>query len=284
MFATFRRRQKLTVLNLYRVVDIDVARAIDGLAIIETALAALGPTEVVAPEKYRANYTKEWRSWSAFVSGVGRLPELTYADVSFATDEYALLYTNSLVNFTEPPELGSIHLGVTMPESEGSFERMVSLAKSVCLQSPFDYGYIDALSKNVEPFSEGKIMKTLLGRSSVRIDRRDTTWTYHLAGIRSGFLRSLYPANLINESHLANPSIDKLLRRQMGGVSPFDSNLRIWKLSAPDLSTALAVLAESGSLIWHEDGVDNFLARPEAKALRSRMSQAGAGALNDRGS
>ncbi|MCP5143273.1 MAG: hypothetical protein H6978_00450 [Gammaproteobacteria bacterium] len=260
-------------MNLYRVVDINEARSYDGLALIEAALTGVGRSYAVEPENFCANYTKEWRSWRAFTAGANRLPELTYADVSFGKEGFSLHYTNSLVNFDEPPELGSLHIGISVPETEGSIEHMLSLAKDLCRQSPFEYGYIHSLADNLTQFGEQKIRRTISGMS-VRVDRSGTIWDYHLAAIRSGFLRSVYAVNLINESHLANPAIGKLLQRNVGVVSPFEGELKIWRLSEADLNSALEVLAESGSLIWHERGMEKFLAQPHASEVHMRMSPA----------
>lgn len=271
MFSIFRRRQQKTALNLYRIADLDAARKFDGLAVIQAALTALGTVSAAEPRMYGANYSHEWRDWDAFATGVSRLSALTFADVSFARDEHSLLYRNSLLNFVEPPELGSIHVGLSMPATEGSFDRMTSLATTLCGLFPFEYGYVHSLPSNVLAFTENKIRKTLLG-NSVRVDRRANIWQYHLAAIRSGFLRSVYPVNVLNESHLANPSIDRLLQCRTGVVLPFVGKLSIWRLSEHELSAALEALAESGSLIWHESGVDKFLARPQAHEIHSRMS------------
>lgn len=273
MFSFLRRRKENIVLNLYLIVDVDGARRFDGLEIIRTALRGLGLSAAVQPQKYCANFTKEWRTWDSFVSGVIGLPALTYADVSFATNGYALHYSNSLVNFSEPPELGSVHLGISIPEAANSLEHVLSLAKTLCRSAPFEYGYVSSLAGNVLQFTEQKIKKGIAG-SSVRVDRRSTIWEYHLAAVRSGFLRSVYPVNLINKSHLENVSIGRLLQSAIGEVKPFVGDLSIWRLSESDHRTALEALAESGSLIWHESGVENFLAQPQAREVNVRMSPA----------
>ena len=250
------------------------ARSIEAIDLIRCALDGVSEVIDQLPKNFCANYTREWKTWSSFVRGAERQPELTCADFSFETDGPLLTYQNSLVGFTNPPEYGSIELAFSAPESICSADSLLSVAHSLCSRADFHYGYVNVIDDSFDPMMETKIKKSMFGGSisiEVNEDGRDSAWLYHMLGVKSGYFRSVYGINILNASHLANPAFGSLIEQGIGTVEDFCGDLKAWRVSDDDLEEAIRSLAASGSLIWHESGHEKFMASESAGEFYKKM-------------
>ncbi|HTE41762.1 MAG TPA: hypothetical protein VK629_13095 [Steroidobacteraceae bacterium] len=246
------------------------ARAFNGIAFLGGVLDQIAHISGERPKTYGANYEKEWKTWEGFSNGSSKLPELAFADFFYPREGLLCVYENSLVGFYKPPAVGSLSLTISCPESLCSVQQLLDLAKAVYPSFPFEYGYAHSLTDDFEPTSEIKFRRTFGGRS-MKVGPASSTWLYHMVGIRHGFLRSVYPKNILNSSQTSNTIVANLQKEGVGQLEPFVADLQLWSISDDQIPGALEVLSTSGSLIWDDKGRDIFLRRNEAREYHEAM-------------
>jgi hypothetical protein len=149
-------------------------------------------------------------------------------------------------------------------------QQLLELAKAVYPTFPFEYGYAHSLTDQFEPISEIKVRKTF-GGISMKGGPAGSTWLYHMLGIRHGFLKGVYPKNILNSSQTANSLVANLNNQGAGQLEPFVADLQLWSLSESQIPRALDLLSTSGSVISDDKGRDAFLRRNEAREFHEAM-------------
>ncbi len=264
-------RPRNSILNLFRITDMSYARAFDWKELLQTVTKMIASATGAEPTGYSANLSnKAWSSWDGFVRCVQRYRVLTHAYFSYERDGLVCKYSNSLVGFTDPPLIGSISLMISSPEALMSQEHLLHMAEDIFAILPFEYGYAHALEDDWIPGLEKRIRRTFFG-SSVEVRKEDSAWLYHMIGIQHGYMRSVYPFNILNPSQARNPAVVDLLANGIGKLSPLKGDLVLWTIPEAEVPVALRALAASGSIIWHEWGQEEFLKNPLARRFYESM-------------
>jgi len=250
------------------------ARNFDGVSLIEFAAKRIEQVTGQAPTGYSANYQrKDWKTLDEFARSARKLRELTFA-IATHEHELALMYTNSLVGFKDPPAIGSIELMICCPEGSISLDHLTVLAKEIYSVLPFDYGYVHRLDSDCDPQTERKLKRTIFGSIVSETRKEDSVWLYHMMAVRHGCVKGVYPMNFLNGSHLSNPTLARLVSKGVGNIHALNDHLTLWFLTPADVSFALQALARSGSVIGHDQGRDEFLRGLRAAEYRQAMWRA----------
>ena len=135
-------------------------------------------------------------------------------------------------------------------------ESIIQFLKDITLLFHFEYGYVDELNgKRYDLLTEQKkrFLSPLFGK---KFDL-ERFWQFHLVGIQDGFLRNLYPLNLINRSHIEHPVLEKVIRKS-GSLDPIGNKNFIWTLSNDALISARQELSNSKLLIVNSHFPNKF--------------------------
>jgi hypothetical protein len=259
------------ILRVFRITDMPFARSFDGVSLIEFVAKRIEQVTGQAPTRYSANYQrKDWKTLDGFARNARKFRELTLA---IATHEHklALVYVNSLVGFIDPPAAGSIEMMISRPDGSMSFDDLAVLAQDIYGELPFDYGYVHRMDSDCDPQTERKRKRTIFGSIVSETRKEDSVWLYHMMGVRHGCIKSIYPLNILNGSHLSNPTLSRLVSEGVGKIRALNDHLSLWSLTPAEMSGALLALAKSGSVIGHDEGRDDFLRSPGAAEYYEAM-------------
>ena len=94
---------------------------------------------------------------------------------------------------------------------------------------------------------------------------------FHMAGVKYGFLKKLYPSNYLNISHLNNPIISSILERGIGQTKKINEKITLWELDLKNLNEANKSLINSKYLIMNEFNQEQFSSSSEAKDFYTKM-------------
>jgi hypothetical protein len=150
-------------------------------------------------------------------------------------------------------------------------EALLLLIKDFRKVFPLEYGYSLDLPKQTELLTEKKIKRSLFGYTSPS-NVMLINWQSCAIGIRHGYLRDVYPINLLNESQFANQTIKELLEKGIGRIIEIDQGINAWILNESEEEKARVELAKKGFLIAEESSYKKFIASPNGISLHKEMT------------
>jgi hypothetical protein len=133
---------------------------------------------------------------------------------------------------------------------EESFDtlRLENLSSSLYRVFNYDYGYSLSLSSDYDFVTEKKVKRSLFGVST-SIDEDIVFWISHMANINSGYLKDVYPINLLNEKHMIQNTILDLQESNVGTFRKLNESIWVWSLDGNKINLAKDALLKAKYLI-----------------------------------
>lgn len=270
-----RKKQLYKVVKLYKIVNIEQAKRNNTHNIIKCCLDLVYSLLSKYPDNYEINYgKKQWKSKKGFESGILKVKEYKIFDfsASFSQSKSYICMGNSILNVIETsiPNKSVIDIEIAIPSSSSDTDKIMSFLEHLFTFFSYDYGYIVELADNFDFSTERKIKKKLFGYE-VTIEEIDKIWRFHSVGINHGFLKNIYPVNVLNKSQISQTIINECLDDQLGNLKEINKQLSIWLLNDTELNQVKERFKESKYIIANQDSVNHFLESDEAKQFREEM-------------
>ena len=242
------------VLNLYRIVSLEEARAFDVGKLLSSVIEKLDDATGAHPNSFDINYRDVRKTTKTFLKAIDKRKEVVFACAGYGAGRPLLSFSNHLLNSTEPPPLDSIDLTIDF-YAEHPIETLYSIVSKAAETLEFDYGYIAKLPVTHDSLTERKVKRSLFGLSeSISITASDHFYSKHIPAVKHGYLRSLYNHNFLNDSHLSNIHIDALIKDGIGRLSQFNDGITLWSLEDDEIPSAKESLTASKVILWSPDG------------------------------
>jgi hypothetical protein len=202
------------------------------------------------PNSFDINYRDVCKTTKTFWKEIEKRKEVVCACVSYGENRPLVGFSNSILNCLKPPPLDSIDLMIDLAE-EHSFETLDLIVSEIAKTLKFDYGFIAKLLVTHDPTTERKIKRGWFGASiSVSVSKNDHFYQNHIPAVKSGYLRSLYKYNFINDAHLKNTHIAALVKEGVGKTSRFNDSLTLWSLKNDEIPKAKEFLTRNKVILW----------------------------------
>lgn len=264
------------VINHYLISNLEHAYEFDFIGYLH---ACLNYAESISQDSscdVQVNYgSKSFKSRSGFNTFLSKSKNTEITNV-IATNKGGSIYLmvdNPLISYISPPKYGSIHMQHAISESIHNYDSLIKFILDTYPIFPFDYGYIVELDKGFDFITERKVKSGLFKTESL-FHGIDKIWIDHCLGIKYGYLKKLYKANFINQSHLLNKPIHQCYLDKIGSFAKINDEITLWTLTDREVSLANSILRESDSMIADESTYKAFLDSPEARTLNANSSKA----------
>lgn len=271
----FKKKQWYKVIKLYKIVDIEQGKSIKTHDIITYCLELFHSTQQGYPSNYEINYgQKEWKTKKGFDKGIAKVDAENIADfAAFLSESLSCLSIgNNILNIVESsiPDKSIISIEIALPSLSIDVNKMKSFFKDLYAFFQYDYGYVVELAENFDFGTERKIKKKLFGHE-VSVEKSDKIWRFHSVGFNHGFLKNIYPLNILNESHITQPIISQCLTDKIGSLEQINDNLSLWFLNDHELNHVKNRFKKSKYLMNDKESIPYFLETEEAKGFHEMM-------------
>lgn len=268
-----KKHKRYRILKLFKIVDFKTATLFDLKGILNYSLSILEDAIGVSPNYYDVNYgEKEWRTSKAFLNGLKKYKnkDIVYLMAGYSDSRSHVLIDNPILNYSNPPNISSIDVSIAI-ESKFFLETKINeYLRNFYVIASFNYGYIIDLNEDYDFNDENKMSKGLF---STKTNTKESAriWQFHMLGIRYGYLKKLYPVNIINSSHKSQPVIKKLLEDGIGRLQRLNEDLDLWFLDSNSFIEANNHLRSSPYFIADEKSSYLFLESEDAKKFYAEM-------------
>ena len=168
------------------------------------------------------------------------------------------------------PDKSMVSIEIALPSSFINIDRMSSFFKGLYVFFQYDYGYVVELAENFDFGTERKVKKKLFGYE-VSVEKIDNIWRFHSVGINHGFLKNIYPVNILNKSHISQSIVSQCLTEKIGELEQINDNVSLWLLNDHELNDVKDRFKKSKYLIADIESTDYFLKTEEAKRFHEMM-------------
>lgn len=271
----FKKKQLYKVIKLHKIVDIEQGKNIKIHDIIECCLDLLHSTQQSYPNDYEINYgQKEWKTKKGFDNAIAKIKRTNIAILmaSFSKSSTYFIVSNNILNVVESsiPNKSKVSVEIVLPSSSVDINEMISFFKDLYAFFQYEYGYVVELTEDFSFITERKKKKKLFG-NEVSVQEIDKVWRFHSVGINYGFLKNIYPVNILNKSHITQPIINQCLTDKIGSLKQINKNLSLWLLNDHELDHVKDRFKKSKYLIADKESLAYFLETEEAKRFHEMM-------------
>lgn len=265
------------VLKCYKIVDIDIARKIAIHDLIKYCNEFLYQTVSKYPDVYEINFgQKQWKSKKGFQNAITKVKGQEIFDFTgFYNESKSSVYIdNNILNIQSSiPDKSMVSLELAIPSLTIDNNKLVLFFKNLFEYLEFEYGYIIELTENYDFGTERKVKKRLFGYETT-IEEIDTIWRFHSIGINHGFVKNIYPVNILNKSQIAQPTIRKYLNDKIGVFEQINDQLSLWFLNKNQLEKVKRSIEKTKYVIANRESSKYFLESGEAKRFYNEMKLA----------
>ncbi len=269
-----KKEQKYSIIKIYKIVDLKQAKEIDSGSIFSTCVDFIHKNENTHPYVYGLNYgQKNWKTLKSFKNAISKIDktDIVYLNSYFNDSKSSIILHNNILNLSKTPYKSIVAIKLAFKENDKiNLIYLKEFLKNIYSQCKFDYGYVTYLNSNYDFHSEKKKKRTLFGFRSPDNDL-DIIWNFHSIGVIHGFVRNLYPVNIINQSHLSHPIISEIINTK-GSLEMINDYVGVWKLDEDELKSIKNDLSKSELIIANEMSTKYFLESDQAKEFNSQMA------------
>lgn len=274
-FNLNRKRNLFKIIKLYRIVDLEQARKVKIHEIINSCTELMDSTLSSYPDNYEVNYgKKQWKSKKGFNLGISKLDKKEIYNViaSFSNSKTYFSISNSVLNISSDfiPNKSMVTIEIAVPKLSIDFNQLISFLSGLYNIFEYDYGYIVELNEDYDFSTEKKIKKKLFGQE-ISIEEIDKIWRFHSVGINYGFLKNVYPINILNKTQISQPVVNNCLKEKIGKVEQINNSINLWILTNRELSQVQCFFKQSKYLIANKDTSKYFSDSEESKRFYAEM-------------
>jgi hypothetical protein len=189
------RRQKKDneqgIINLFKIVDYEAASAFNTADVIEYCMSKIS-CEI---NRVYWNFgTKEWKRYESFKNYIKEKGEVTVKLDVYSSEGPIIDFGNALLNLEtiEENQTAAVEISVYMQNTNSETEFYLHFLKGILEIEDFDYGYVFYATKKAA-HAQGVIANVYKGDN-------DTKQPFD---IDNGYVRDIYPYNLLNMSQWA---------------------------------------------------------------------------------
>jgi len=237
----FNRKKPLYgTVKLYKVVDYEKALNFKSAAVIDICVSKLYAVNVGTIRDIEVNYgNKHWKKYASFQKFIEKNPDYPLVSyMSYIADDHcgSLIFGNEKLNKMEIDDATDyIDIIITFPSNTVNVDFVQKFIGKLSKIETFDYGYVCFLTDENSIFSERKIKKGLFGVTST-CTKKDIEIERNLIHINNGFIKGIYPINILNEAQIRKNNIYDYLNEHIGVLHEIQaSNLKIWELQKDEI-------------------------------------------------
>lgn len=257
------------VIKLFKITDSQSALKFDMVNCILSTIDSINQRTDLAATDFDMNYKDSRKSLNGFKKALKNQKEIVYSFVGFEPDKTNTYFSisNPMLNYTEQPQNSAVKICIQVSSKFADQESIENLTEELTKTFGFEYGYVTKLPANYDSGTERKIKKGLFS-TSVEVNDKDHAWTFHLVGILSGYIKSLYPLNYLNKSHF-NESHLKELTLKYGTLENVSDRIFKWSLNSEEFND-LKKEKQIRSITIITDDLE-FLKTDRAKLFNDKM-------------
>ena len=269
-----KKLEDYKVIKLYKVVTIDEAKKIN---IQDCALKCLDLIYLSCskyPNIYSVNFGgRQWKSKRGFISALAEMKNIDIVDLeaTFSDSRSSFYIDNNILNYKSSVPLRSIvTVELAIPSLTNNVQSVISIIRELYAYLQYDYGYCVELNEGFDFGTERRVKKSILG-NKVSVEDVDTVWRFHSVGIKYGFLKNVYPINVLNKAHMSQPILNRCILNEFGTFELINDKISLWILNSAELSKVKKLFEKSKYLISNKASNMYFLDSEEAKQFYSEM-------------
>lgn len=274
-FCSLSKKKVFRIIKLFKIVDYQKAQEIEAHEIISKYIELMNLVLKEYPDHYEINYgQKQWRSKTAFYKNLSKIDNsrIVHSIVMDSKTKSYFSYNNSILDIDKDimPEKAILSIELVLKLELMSTELLKSFISTLYFTFNYEYGYSLDLPENYDFGTERKMKKTLFGYKSTS-NSFDKVWRFHSVGIKRGFIKDIYPVNIINSSHLSQDIFKTCMSLNIGKFEEMNENIWLWTLNDEQLSRAYEIFNNSYLIISNKNHVRKFLDSKEAKEFLMLM-------------
>ena len=267
----FKKKEKnvYSVIKLFKIADYKFAQEFDSHEFIINTISFINNEFETIFNDFSLNYgLKDWKTFKGLKNGIEKYPNLEIVNSLCINDlNNIFIFTNFLLNLkTNIPEKGAIEINISVNYEKFDVNKIILYLKRYSL---FDYGYITELTSDYDFSSETKIKKGFFGHSIIN-DKYGAIWSNHKYAMEKGFLRKIYPYNLLNQSHLKQEIMQKLMQNNVGTFQKINNIITMWILNEEEIKIARNSFKGTKYLLATKDAYDIFQDTQEALDYKNK--------------
>lgn len=239
MFSFFKSKKEYDVLKLFKVVDLETAKKFQSKRCVNLLLKFLKDYYNNQPNIFDLNYgNKEWNSFGKFEENIDKFSDenIVYLSAYYSSSKSRFSFSNDILN-VKGVSVSYINITVVLDKSFLNSDSILNLVKELNDFSEFDYGYGFRISEDYDFDTEKKLNKSFFGDSvSISITDDDIDSEKRKIDVKDGYVKKIYPFNLLNASQLKSLKIKNNIDNKIGNLSKLSDNLFNWVLDDGDLN------------------------------------------------
>lgn len=191
---------------------------------------------------------------------------------SYSKSSSCLTINNNILNFNrnQVPLKSKVSVEIALPSSIIDLNKMESFFKKLYDYFQYEYGYVVGLPEDFNFITERKIKNSFFSNSS-SFKEIDRIWRFHSVGVNYGYLKNIYPLNILNKSHISQPIIRKCIDNNIGRIKQINDYLNFWYLKNDEVKDVKGFFKKSKYLIADKDSKDYFMKTKEAERFYALM-------------
>ena len=232
-----KKKVEYDILKLYSVIDSEKTNQFDIKACIKTCETFFNKLLKKEPDFYELNYgLKTWKSSSAYNIGLQKVDaqKIGYLSIFDLTTESTLTISYNHANIDSDFSFVEVLIAVNIPFLD--LIKQSDFIENMHFKFGFNYGYGLNLDNTFDFVTERKIKKSFFGfSSSSSISKKDIDWRKSINKIKDGYVKKIYPFNLLNQNQFQSSQINHFICKGIGEVTTINKNLIIWNLNENEL-------------------------------------------------
>jgi hypothetical protein len=227
----FRRlvkgKQKYGAIKFFRTVNLEEAQKFKSVEVIDFCVSKLLSIFKEDIRSVELNYgNKSWKKYSSFKKFIEKNSTYPIAEYSsFIKDSYsgALFFGNEKLNRIKLDDTTDvIDIIITFPSEIICIDFLRDFLGKLFSVERFDYGYVCFLPKNYSVITE---------RKESANNAKDIEPWENLININNGYIKSIYPINILNNVQIEKNNILSYISNGTGILHEIkDSNLKILEI------------------------------------------------------
>lgn len=204
----FKRRRHYRIVNLFCIADEAQAKSFDINECADYCFEFLKRIKGDYPGFYSINYSNQtWRSRKAFSKAISGNPDIVFVSSNYEKSNCYLTISNTMLNFQQMPKLGPIELTLAVEDDAMGENDILTFCQGLGLFYQYHYGYVIKSSEAFDFSREEKHTSTFFSKQQ-NMQQENEAWRDHISALKFGFVRKIYPINVLRRAHLDNLNLD----------------------------------------------------------------------------
>lgn len=231
MKTFLKKEENFDVLKLYKVFSANNNHKFDLKECLKFCENFFEEFLEVKPNLYDLNYGfKTWKSYKNYRKTIENIKVRDFSNLTIyeLSSESMFSFSNNTFDSKEKTSYIEIIIAINKPLIKNLIKETSFLEKLVNYYD-FNYGYGLFIDKTFDFISERKIKKSFFSFfNSSSVSNKDIAWCQNISKLKQGFIKKIYPFNLLNSSQMASNSISQLVDKKIGETINLNDEMVIW--------------------------------------------------------